>query len=747
MSSCCASRRSRQAAETAPLLPRRDAETDRQRRVQRKLHAYEMLRALNESYLPSTDQAVAHLRALLASAILNPDPDDLSDAGLQLVRDGKLWLRTVLEVLQEKNDRDQLQAFLWHLSRSRASLDTAALAGQASRAKARADTKAAYDSLRTVGGLLLTNADFRLFVDDLATVGRRIFADASFALSEAAHEAGREVAPSGPEMDAVKGPGADERPPPSAEEIRMEGAEMARIAADGAARTAHGALESAEQNLSGEQKDALFHRLKQAVLKLRERTDYSSAVATLSDLVQRYARLYSGAAETAAAAVADDVDVNDDLRAAVQQFWDLVSAFGDREEWNRLRERFHEVLAHAGKDPEFEKLMAEIGGALQRMLTDPGFLDSAGDTVAELKEKTKEVGAGSELRRDVDAFLRQVKRALQTVPEDPKVSLLISVSQKLSNDLCDAFRHKKDRLAADLVHIFLPLLIRDVQHVPIPRIEISVPEMDLLLENVVLEPGRTIHHSSFLPYRTHISTRTDIALVTTHATKMATDMKTAFTVTVTGLDVSASEVGYWIRAHAGPLFRFTDEGIASVYLDERGVDLSVDVEIGRHQLAQMFNLRAVRVHIHKLDYVVHRSRFRLLLWIVKPFLKQLVRRVLERKIAEEIVSAASTLNRELVFARERLRATRIANPPDLTTFVRAVTARLRPAPDPNVHTRVAVDAPAGGVFRGVYAPGSVVKLWHEEAARAREAIERGDESDGAGTTWRNSIFDVSLDEE
>lgn len=597
-----------------------------------------------------------------------------------------------------------------------------------------------------MGDLLLTNADFRLFIDDLATIGRRIFADTSFSLSEAAKEAGKEVEPSGPEMDAVKGPGADERPPPSGEEIRMEGAEMAKIAADGAARTANDALESAEKNLSGEQKETLFYRLKQAVLKLRERTDYSSSILTLSNLVQRYARLYSGAAETAAAAVGGDVDINDDLRAAVQQFWDFVSAFGDKEEWSRLQEKFNDVLKHAGKDPEFEKLLSEIGCSLKQMLTDPSFFDSAGEKVAELKEKTKEVGAESELRQDVDAFLLQVKRALKTVPEDPKVSILISVSKKISNDLCDAYCNKKDRLAADLVHIFLPLLIRGVQHVPIPRIEISVPEMDLLLENVILEPGHTIHNSSFLPYRAHISTRNDIVLVKTHSKKTSTDMKTAFTVTVTGLNVSASEFGYWIRAHAGPFFRFKDEGIASFYLDERGIDISIDVEIGRHRLAQIFNLRAVRVHIHKLDYIVHRSKFSFLLWIVKPFLKQLVRRVLERKIAEEIVSAAHTLNRELVFARERLRATLIANPQDLTTFIRAVTARIRPKPDPNVYTRVGVDAPGSGVFKGVYAPGSVVKLWHEEAEDAREAIERGDESGGAGTTWRNGIFNISLNE-
>lgn len=592
-----------------------------------------------------------------------------------------------------------------------------------------------------MGDLLLTNADFRLFIDDLATIGRRIFADTSFSLSEAAEAAGKEVKPSGPEMDTVKGPGADERLPPSGEELRLQGAEMAKIAADGAAQTAHDAVKSVEENLSGEHRETLFHRLKQTVFRLRQRTDYSSSVSTLSNLVRRYGQIYSGAAETAAAAAEDEVDVNDDLRVAIQQFWAFLSSFGDTEEWRNLQEKFNEVLKHA-KHPEFEKLLSEIGSSLKDMLIDPNFFDSAGEKVEELKEKTKDVAAESKLRQDADAFLLQLKRTLRTVPEDPKVAKLIAVSKKISDQLCDAYCNKTCRLAADLVHVFLPLLIRSVQHVPIPRIEISVPEMDLLLENVVLEPGHTIHNSSFLPYRAHLSTRNDIVLVKTHSKRTSTDLKTAFTMTLTGLNVSASEFGYWIRAHSGPFFRFKDEGIAGFYLDQRGIDISIDVEIGRDRLAQIFALRGVRVHIHKLDYTVRRSKLSFLLWIMKPFLKQLVRRVLERKIAEEIVSAANALNRELVFARERLRATMVADPQDLTTFIRAVTARIRPRPDPSVYTRVGVDAPGGGVFRGVYAPGSVVKLWHEEAQRAQEAIGRGDES-GVGRSWRNEIFDVA----
>ena len=55
------------------------------------------------------------------------------------------------------------------------------------------DVKIAYKSLQTVGSLLLTNSDFRIFLSDLQNVGREVFKDSAFAISEAAENAAKQV--------------------------------------------------------------------------------------------------------------------------------------------------------------------------------------------------------------------------------------------------------------------------------------------------------------------------------------------------------------------------------------------------------------------------------------------------------------------------------------------------------------------------------------------------------------------------
>jgi hypothetical protein len=426
----------------------------------------------------------------------------------------------------------------------------------------------------------------------------------------------------------------------------------------------------------------------------------------------------------------------------VDRFWKLVRLFGNEQEWEELEARFHQMMTHANRDPEFERLIAEIGSSVQDMLGDPEFFDHASERIGILKEKAKSIDDGSSLRADIDSFLEQLKSALQTVPQDPALGKIIASSKKIIQHLLEAYNNKTSTLVADLVHVFLPLLIRAIQHVPIPRLEISSPEMDLLLENLVLEPGHTVNASSFFPYKVQVASRIDMELAKVHSKKATTSIKQMMTVSVTGLNVSAADFGYWIHAHSNPLLHFRDEGIASFYLDQRGIDLSVDIEIGRGRLSQMVTLRGVRVHIHKLDYKVQKSRWKYLLWVFKPFLKQLVRRALEKKIAEYLVETIGSINRELVFARERLRAVTVANPKDWSTFIHAVLARPKSRPD-NLQTSLRARSPGGhGIFKDVYAPGSIVKVWEEEVERAQDALENGDESEGFHLTWRNSVFDL-----
>ena len=141
MSSCLGFRRSKDE-DTEALLPQYADDTSLQRTLHQKLHTYQMIRALSMGFMPSTEQLIINLRTLLASDFLNPDNPELSDSGRLLLKFTKRWLLQFIEVLRHKNNDDQIQDFVWFLSRSRISVDTEGITRSAKNVKARADATA-----------------------------------------------------------------------------------------------------------------------------------------------------------------------------------------------------------------------------------------------------------------------------------------------------------------------------------------------------------------------------------------------------------------------------------------------------------------------------------------------------------------------------------------------------------------------------------------------------------------------------
>jgi hypothetical protein len=141
MSSCFGFRKHRDD-EHRPLLPQYRNDTVLQRELHQKLHSYQMFRAMSKGFMPSNEQTIVNLRSLLAADILNPDNPDLSDSGRLLVKRTKQWLHAFIDLLQHKNSQDQIQDFIWFLSKSRVSVDTGHIARRVAKNKNKADITA-----------------------------------------------------------------------------------------------------------------------------------------------------------------------------------------------------------------------------------------------------------------------------------------------------------------------------------------------------------------------------------------------------------------------------------------------------------------------------------------------------------------------------------------------------------------------------------------------------------------------------
>jgi Family of unknown function (DUF5923) len=624
----------------------------------------------------------------------------------------------------------------------------------------------------------MSNSEFRILVSDLTTLSRQVFKDTALSLSGVAENVGQQLAvepqasgeaaqdliqlsESKPVNNGASSSDSLQenitvRNDPSTDDASLQ--KGSNVASNGEVNLGKTVTEVTDLVLVGstkvvddtknsvvdkfsarDNKQVLLNRLKQTVLSLGQRPDYDTAVETLATIVKRFILTYSRVLEEATAIADTDIKENDEADEAVKRAWSFATSFGDAKEWSRLKDTFEAVIQHKERDPEFEDLATSTVDSLEKLLTDPNFGESIDEKFTDLRKKSRKVELESDLRGDVDLFLDQLQRTIKSVLNDQDVANVIDRASRILDIVSPDGAYVSHDLVRDGINIFTPALIAAIQTVPIPRLEVSTPTIDILLENLFLTPGHTVNNSSFLPYHLKI-TAFNALDVHKHrvSSEVSSRVSTSFTISLSGFSLRAEDVGYVIRTHY-PLIPFSSSGLASIALDERGTDVEITLDVERNSLEDILKLRAVKVNVHKLSYKLTNSPFSLFAWILKPFLQPILRKVMQKQIAQGIAAGIHALNREFLFARERVRVAEVSQPGSVWALLKALKARWTPEQDPDMDVRVGLDAPAdkSSAFRGVYAPGSLAGIWWKEERR-REEREVTDWNRG----WRNSVFDV-----
>ncbi|KAF3124878.1 hypothetical protein TWF569_001167 [Orbilia oligospora] len=733
-----------------PLLPQHrdhiapDVVTGHQRSLDKKLHTYLLLRALARGYLPSTEQSIVLLRKLLASDLLAPDNQNLTYDGRKFITLNRRLVKQLIELIQAKNSGDEVQNFLWAVRNAKLHVDLQGVAEAATDFKP-ANYKAAYSSLSTISSLIFQNPDFNKLFTDVVTVLRQALSSGVNTAAETIEQVADEIEPPDTLVDII-GEAPDTDQPRVDKETKKTAQEIGETLEEGMKKAVKDAKDTIDEEITPERKKAMKKRVQQAVLNLKRNADYDTSVSTITLLLKNYLVTYSTAVEEAIDEATDDVRPNKALLQAGELFWKLISSFGERQQWEILKEKFKILLEHKDRDPDFENVINVVVDSLRRLLTDPDYLFTDEDEIKarydELKNKVGSSG-GNKLREDVDGVIKQLHRVVSSVYNDRQITSVRGTAFSIADlALTNSGGYElNSNLISDVGNVLVPLALETIQYVPIPRLTLVSPDIDVLLEPIIFEPGRTVNQSSFLPYRVAVVTTNELDVFKGWR-RTETHKSSEARIKIEGFTFKAEDVGYIMKVHRNWLVNFTDKGIASVRLDEKGIDIYLDVEFTKSSIDELVILKGVSVKLHKVDFALRQSKFSFLAWLFKPIIKSMLRKLLQNSLRQAIEDGLRSLNREMIYTRERLRATRIANPHDLTTFIRAVLARWT-APN-ELPIEVGIDwrahrasGRAEAPFDGEYAPGSLVGLFETEGMGATDRVKEGD----AGG-WKNACFDI-----
>lgn len=637
--------------------------------INQKLQLFGILHAFQNNKLPSNKQCDVALNSALNSKVLASPHSELSDEGKVLVKDLRDVIDQAKKMLLSKNHGELLQDFIWRAQQITAG-DAKVPNVPVSKENSQQDANRALEGLKTLGTLLITNGEFRKILSDATVLMKDIAADAS-------QKAADQVRPSEEQLAQIDHPAEEntwhEKPNISKEDLKSKLKKSDKSNVDTPAipettpaypqtqtqttsaypqttetadnesvtpsemsrrkKYANQTKEYLQDKIPKERREQTIWRLKKMVIEVQGHADYQQAIETLLDLAEKY----GGHTKTAAAqsgSAAKDVRANENVNAVEQDLRTLIERFANNTSLSEFFESLNNIYRDADNDPELRGWFSDIDTFIRKALREQGFImeDECNRQWNVLYDKGRYL-ARERYRGHTDKIVDQIKFLADQFEKDPQNKALADSVQKLFLDLGRDSGGKivfKKHLLKDVRDIILPGIFENVRYVPIPRIEVSDPMIDVVVENLVIESDNLMPNvvefgsdNYFRWGRKKISNKRDNKIM----------------IAASGIQADLRDVSYYIKKKQG-FPSITDTGIMDIFLGGEGFSFKIAAStVDKSDKQHFVKLDKVSVNIKNMDIKLRKSKHKALFATFKPMLFRVVRPALEKVIEGQIRNA------------------------------------------------------------------------------------------------------------
>lgn len=374
-----------------------------------------------------------------------------------------------------------------------------------------------------------------------------------------------------------------------------------------------------------------------------------------------------------------------------------------------------------------------------KCLREQGFImeDEANRQWNELYDKGRYL-VRERYRTHSDKILDEIKFLADQFDKDPQNKALADSVQKLFKDLgrdTDGKVVFKKHLLKDLRDIIIPGIFENVRYVPIPRIEVSDPMVDVVVENLVIESDNLLPNvvefgsdNYFRWGRKKITNKRDNKIM----------------ISMGGIQADLRDVSYYIKKKQG-FPSITDKGVMDIILGGEGFSFKIAASTANKGDKQhLVKLDKVSVNIKNMDIKLKKSSHKILFNTFKPMLNRVVRPALQKVIESQIRSAfengdafANDIHTEAKRAQEAAREDPENAPSIFSRYADAMRARSQAKAkeaegavkrDTKVQTVMTLH---DSLFPDVKLPGGI-------STKATEYAELA----GKGERWESPIFSI-----
>jgi len=379
-----------------------------------------------------------------------------------------------------------------------------------------------------------------------------------------------------------------------------------------------------------ERREQVIWRLKKLVVECQGHPDYQQAIETLLSLAETYAGHANTVGQHGTGAV-KGAHADDSLKAAEADLKTLIERFANGTSTQDLFDSINNIYSDADKDPELKNWFKSIDAYIRKCLKQQGYImeDRATEEWDALYDR------GNFLLRDryrnhTDRIVDEVKFLADQFDQDPLNKRFANSMQKLFNDLGNDENGKptfKPHLVKDLTEVIIPAIFENVRYVPIPRIEVSDPMIDAVVENLVIESD------NLMP---NIFEFANDNYFRWGRKKVANKNHHSATLSVSGIQMDLRDVSFYVKKKQG-FPSITDLGVADIFLGGSGFSFKMKMSTADAKDRQnFFKVDKVDVDVKNLNIKLKQSKHKLLFAIAKPIMLKVMRPALQKVIEKQI---------------------------------------------------------------------------------------------------------------
>ncbi|KAF3930580.1 hypothetical protein ABW19_dt0204060 [Dactylella cylindrospora] len=390
-----------------------------------------------------------------------------------------------------------------------------------------------------------------------------------------------------------------------------------------------------------ERRDQTIYRLKKMVVEIQGHEDYQQAIETLLYLAETYAGHTKSIGQQTNDTVSS-VRGDSHLKTAEKLLRTVIERFANNTSSEDLFESINDIYKDADKDPQLKDWFKDVDGYIRRCLQEQGYIlsDIANDEYDALYDRGRFL-LRDRYRNHTDRIVDEFKFLGDQFAQDPQNVRFGNSVKKLLNNLGNDESGKpvfKKHLITDITAVIIPSFLETVRYVPVPRIEYTDKQVDVIIENLVIESDNLMpnvlefgNDSYFRWGRKNISSKS----------------KQKVMLAISGVQCDLKDVSFYIKKKQG-FPSLTDTGLMDIFLGGDGFSFTIKMSTADEKdRAHFLQIDKVNVSLKHMNIKLKQSNHKLLFSLFKPLLLKVVRPALQKVLEKQIKNSFSEFDRKL----------------------------------------------------------------------------------------------------